>query len=310
MRKIAFLLLCGLMLSGCIQNNPENAELQNVLPDSKLQVVATFYPFYDIAKNVAGNAAEVTVLVPPGSEPHDFELTPKDRIALENANVFIVTGADFAAFEEQAVESLDGKTAVLRAHEGIELLPNAIKETQDSKQNTGNAVDPHYWVSPQNAKKIALNIRDGLIKADPEHNAEYELNAQQYVTKLDQLDQEYEAAIKSCKKPVVLTTHNAFAYLARDYSFTQIPLVGLSPETEPTPRQIIDMVQKARQYEVKYLFYDELVDPRVSQTIAREVGATTLVLNNGESVKDPAKETFISILREDLERIKIAMECG
>ncbi len=296
------ILISATLLAGCTtQNNTPQSE--------KLKVVATFYPFYDITKNIGSEKIELSSIVPPSSgvEPHDYEPTSKDIINLNTSDVFITTGTEFAEFEDQLIKSLDKKVFVINASEGIEQIPanEALNEEDHIFVN-----DPHIWISAKNAQKIAQNIADGLAKADPKNAEYYRQNASAYIEKLKELDMEYKTRLSNCRKSTILTSHAAFGYLARDYNFNQIALLGLSPESEPTADQIKKIVNEARKYGIKYIFYEELVDPKVSEIIAKEVGAQTLLLSpiEGLTNKD-STETYISKMRGNLANLEVALEC-
>lgn len=290
----------ALVLGGCA-GSPE--------PDSDWQyAVATFYPFYDIARNVGGEKMKVFPLVPNGVEPHDYEATPGDIQRVNSAKAFITTGLEFSEYEHKVIEGLDRDVVAIDASRGISLIE--AEQTQGASGPEGNhgRYDPHIWVSVRNAMKITANVRDGFIQADPQNAQVYAENAQKYTTQLEALDMEFSARLSNCEKDAVLTSHAAFSYLARDYGFGQIPLLGLSPESEPTSGQIKKLVDEARKNDVKYIFYEELVDPRIAQTIASEVGAQTLVLSpvEGSAV---TSDDYISIMRKNLSSLEVALEC-
>ena len=181
------------------------------------------------------------------------------------------------------------------------------EEEHDEEQ--GHGKDPHFWLSPENVKQMVRNVKDGLVKADPQNAALYERNALQSIDRLSALDQEFRTGLASCARDTVLVSHNAFSYLGRDYGFEVIGLSGLSPEAEPTPQQIKKLVDEAKERKLKYVFYETLVDPRVSSAIASEVGAQLLELNPLEGAKD-GEVTYFSLMRKNLANLRTAMECS
>jgi zinc transport system substrate-binding protein len=168
-------------------------------------------------------------------------------------------------------------------------------------------MDPHIWLSPKNAKLMVNNIKNGLMAADPKNADVYLANAQKLSQELDELDAEYKTGLAACAKDVVLVNHNAFSYLARDYGFEIITIHGLEPEAEPTPGQLQELIEEAKEHDIKYVFYEELVDPRVAQTIANEVGAQTLELNPLES--GSSGDNYVALMQENLENLQLALEC-
>lgn len=182
------------------------------------------------------------------------------------------------------------------------------EEEEHGDEDGRSGKDPHIWLSPENVKQMVENVKERLVEIDPENAALYGQNAQESINRLTELDGEFRTGLSSCSKDVVLVSHNAFSYLARDYGFEIVGLSGLSPEAEPTPQQIRALVDEAREHDLKYVFYEEFVDPRVSAAIAREVGAEVLELNPLEGTNDP-EATYFSIMGKNLENLKTAMEC-
>lgn len=169
-----------------------------------------------------------------------------------------------------------------------------------------SGTDPHIWLSPINMQQMVLNVNQGLAEVDPANANLYQENAQASIAQLQALHEEFETALATCEKDVVLVNHNAFAYLARDYGFEVISISGLSPEVEPTPQQLTELIDEARYHDLKYLFYEELVDPRVANTIAEEVGAEVLELS---PIGDEGEDYF-SLMRANLANLQIALECN
>lgn len=281
-----------------------------------VDAVALFYPLYDVTRNVAGDRMSVKSFIPAGVEPHSFDPSPSDLMSLSSAKVFVGTGINFEGMEERFESSLSKDAAIIHSFDGIDLLEgfdvhdeeteeeHVEEETEEGREEN---VDPHVWLSPKNMIVITNNVKEGLRRANPENAEFYEQNAASYVSQLQQLDSDFQNGLASCKKDKILTTHAAFSYLARDYGFEQVPIYGLSPEAEPTPHQIAALIDAAKANDLKYVFYEELVDPRVSETIAREVGAQTLALNPAESGSE--QESYIGIMRENLANLRAALEC-
>jgi zinc transport system substrate-binding protein len=286
--------------------------------NTKLQAVASFYPVYDITKAVGGDLVEAISLVPSGVEPHEYEPTPKEIENLNNAEVFVILGTNFAEFEHDLEHSMEGKLKVINAGEGVFLINASEEEHEEEEIDEGHAeedeqshsgTDPHIWLSPKNMIKMSQNVRDGLVESDTKNAENYKENADAYIVKLQALNTEYKNGLSNCKKDVILVSHRAFGYLARDYGFEQIAISGISPESEPTPQEMATLVEEAREHDVKYVFYEELVDPRIAQTIASEVNATALELNPIEGTKNPGEDYF-SLMRKNLANLKLALECS
>ncbi len=337
----------ALLLSGCGANSnsdssassnpsPSIALAPSVQPSSgkKLKVVATFYPMVEFSKQVAGNHAEVTGLIPTGVEPHDWEPSAKDIVQLKEADVFVYNGI----VEEWAEDALKGaandKRIVVEATHGIELLEGAAEEEHEvghadehKDEHAGehkdgheegheeghdhhHATDPHVWLSPVLAQKQVKLIEEALSKADPAHKEDYTKNADAYITKLKELDQAYKSGLKGAKRKEFVTQHAAFGYLAKEYGLIQVPIAGLSPEQEPSPDKMADIIKFAKDKQVKTIFFETLVDPKVAQTIAKELGAKTDVLNPLEGLTDEDRKNnqdYSSIMKKNLAALQKAL---
>ncbi len=294
---------------------------------SETEVVASFYPFYDITQQIAGDSIDVEPLVPPGTEPHSFELSPSDRIQVEEAEVFVATGVSFEQWEEEVIETTD--VTVVDSSEGIELLEAEHEHSHDhghedhhDESNDGHGhededdhhdhhygdYDTHYWVSPLNAIEIAENIRDSLVEEFPEEREVIESNTEDFIEDMEELDSDFSSGLDGCEKDTIVTAHAAFAYLGEEYGFSQVPIHGISALSEPTPGQIEEIIDTTREEELDYIFYEELVDPRVAENIAEEAGVETLVLNPVAGSVN-GLEGYVPIMEQNLENLEIALGC-
>ncbi|MBI2861455.1 MAG: zinc ABC transporter substrate-binding protein [Chloroflexi bacterium] len=272
----------------------------------KIAVAASFYPLYEFAKRVGGDRIEVSNLVAVGAEPHDLELTPRDLERLRQARLMVYIGGGFQPGLERALVALgDPDLVLLDVAQGVNLY--------ESPESTGaKGLDPHIWLDPLLAKEIITEIKDTLIALDPDNKDTYERNAQAYAAQLDALHNEFQTGLQGCQKQEFVTSHAAFAYLARRYGLTQVPITGISPEQEPSPQRMREIVQLVRDHKIKVIYFETLVDPRVAETIAREVGAKTLVLNPIEGLtKEEAAQGkgYLDLMRQNLANLRIGLEC-
>ncbi|QQR92315.1 MAG: zinc ABC transporter substrate-binding protein [Candidatus Iainarchaeum archaeon] len=313
---VAIGLIAVIVAMGCISNPQPTGQ------NHSMAIATTFFPLQDLTKKIVGDTAEVFSIVPSGIEPHDYEPSPQEFVSFQNARAFITMGLEFEHLEGEFIESRSAPITVIHAEKGIVLLDGDEEheheheeehmeehahEEEHEEEHTGK--DPHIWLSPKNMQVMAQNISAGLMNAFPDNATLYEQNTQQLIANLMQLDQEYAQGLSQCNKDIVLVSHNAFSYLANDYGFQTIHISGLEPESEPTPDQIRELVDAAKEHDLKYIFYEELVDPRVSNAIAQEVGAQTLELNPAEGSSNP-DEDYFSIMRENLNHLKLALECS
>lgn len=271
---------------------------------TKLPVVTSFYPLYYLATQIGGDKAEVYNITPAGAEPHDYEPTTQDMARIEDSKLLIINGGKLEAWGDRVRNNL-GNTKVVAA----------VGETLVNQQiNEGGVMmkDPHVWLSPALIKKEAVAIADSFKRADPANAAFYTANAAVLVDKLNTLDQEYRNSLSRCADKNIVTSHAAFGYLARDYGLTQVAISGLSPDAEPTVQKLAETADFVKKNNVKYIFFESLVSPKLAETIAEETGAKTLPLNPLEGLTDQeisSGQNYFSVMRGNLENLKVALSC-
>jgi zinc transport system substrate-binding protein len=282
-------LASALILAGC----------QGAPAPGKPVVVATIYPLWDLARQVAGDRAEVVSLVPPGVEPHDWEPSARDVTVGQRTTVFIHSGTGLDAWATRLLAGLPARTRVIDASTGLSLL------------GQGASVDPHVWLDPTLARAQAQAIASGLAQADPAGGPVYLENAAALAARLDALDQAFAAGLRDCARRELVTSHAAFAYLARRYRLTQVPVMGPAPEAEPSPADLAAIVQTARRLKVTHVFSEPLVNPRLAQTLAREIGATTLPLDpiEGSSREQAAGKGYVELMQSNLANLRVGLGC-
>jgi zinc transport system substrate-binding protein len=281
--------------------------------------VATFYPLYEFSRQVAGDRMEVVTLVPPGVEPHDWDPAPKDIAQLEKARVLVFNGGGLEPWIARLLPDLKNTVAV-NTTDGIELKPPpaAGEPTHDpghaaKHEHTKNdALDPHVWLDPVLAQAQVEAIRAGLAKADPAGADVYGRNAKAYTERLAALHRAFEDGLRQCARRDVVVSHAAFGYLARRYDLRQVPVMGLAPEAEPSPADLARIVRFARRAKVQYIFFETLVSPRLAETLAREIGAKTLVLDPVEGLtKDEtaAGKSYVTVMESNLQSLRTGLGC-
>lgn len=277
-----------------------------------LSVVASFYPMADFARKVGGERVEVYTLVPAGAEPHDWEPSPADIVRLEKAQVFVYSGAGMEHWAEDVVSSLGNKSlVVVEASRGIALHADADHEDEAEADgsDTGDG-DPHVWLDPENAKAQMAVIRDGLIQADPDGKGVYDANYEKYALELDALDAEFREGLKDLARRDIVVAHAAYGYLCDAYDLQQVAIEGLSPDSEPSPARVAEIIDFARAHDVRVIFFESLVNPKIAESIAAQVGARTDVLSPLEGLTDDeaaAGEDYFSVMRKNLAALKAAL---
>jgi zinc transport system substrate-binding protein len=304
-RKSLLLLIAALVSMGLIALAVINFEKPAGQPP-KLQVVTSFYPLYFFAQQIAGDDAEVINITPAGGEPHDYEPTAQDIVQIEKSKLLVLNGGGLEAWGARILQNLDpSKTHVITTGDGL--------TTQQVREDGENIIDPHVWLSPPLAEKMVDTIEQGFMQADPGNAPQYQTNADTLKAKLSDLDKAYQQGLSNCGNKTIITSHAAFGYLATTYHLNQVAIAGLSPDAEPAPQQLADIVKFAKEKDVKYIFFESLVSPKLAQTIATEVGAKTLVLNPIEGLTKEelaAGKNYLTEMQMNLKNLEIALQCN
>lgn len=267
----------------------------------KIDVTTAFYPLAYVTQRIGGDAVAVTTLAQPGAEPHDLELTPQQIANVHDAKLVVYLGGfqpsvDTAVKAEAADTSFDVGGLVPRL-EGTDEEGHAAK-------------DPHIWLDPTRLATIADALAKRLGEADPAHAADYTTRAAALHKDLAELDMEYATGLKNCQRQAIVTSHEAFAYLADRYGLKQIGLAGLDPEVEPTPQRLAEVAAQAKNLGATTIFFETLVSPKVADTIAKEIGANTAVLDPIEGLEQGSTGDYISIMRTNLSTLREALGCS
>jgi zinc transport system substrate-binding protein len=268
----------------------------------QLAVVASFYPLAEVLSRVGGDRVAVTNLTPPGVEPHDIELTPRQVDRLEDADVVVYLGRGFQAAVEDVAERRDGST--------VDLFDN-IEPDADADPGESEA-DPHVWLDPTLLAEAVDVVADALAEASSRDADLFSDNAKAYKAELEALDVEFADGVASCERREIVTSHAAFFYLARRYGLTQLPIAGLSPEAEPDADRLATLADEIETRGVTTVFYEELVSPEVAETLAREAGVATAVLNPIEGLSEEdvaAGKDYAAVMRDNLAALREALGC-
>ncbi|MTD40301.1 zinc ABC transporter substrate-binding protein [Erwinia sp. CPCC 100877] len=305
--KIGLMAIISLFLvTACGQkNSSEKKEKKNTIT-----IVATFYPMYDFAKNIVGDAGDVQLLIPAGTEPHDYEPSAKDIAKITDADVFVYNSNELETWAKDTIENIDQKqVAVVEAAKDIHLMAGEAHEEEDEDEahDHEHELDPHVWLDPVLAQKEVEAIRDALVKKFPEKKAEFEKNASAYLQKLADLDQEYQAAFAGAKNKIFVTQHAAFGYLAKQYGLTQEAIAGISPDQEPSPSRLAELKKYIKENNVKVIYFEESASSKVADTLASETGVELAVLNplEGITAKEQKQgENYLSVMKANLEALQ------
>jgi zinc transport system substrate-binding protein len=318
--RLKILCLCVMLLAALTVSACQKDE-RTPVGGKKLVVVTTLFPLYDFSRIVGGGKAEVTLLLPPGVEPHHFEPRPADIAKIENADIFIYTGQYMEPWAERLLKGIRTSTiVVVDAGSGVRLLKRkdvSADEDAHGHQNEGEGaekMDPHIWLDFANAAQMVDNITRGYMARDPGGKPFFTENAEAYKGKLRDMDVKYRESLSGCRgQALVHAGHFAFGYLAKRYGLIYVcAYPGLSLEQEPAPRRLIAITDRVRRHGLRHIFYEEMITPRVAEAVSRETGAGLLLLHSAHNITKREMEsgvTFLSLMEKNLENLRVGLPC-
>lgn len=301
-------LVCACTLSLSLLTGCGTQPADTAAGDGRLRVLTSFYPMYDFACKIGGDCIDVTNMVPSGTEPHDWEPSTNDLKNLEKADVFIYNGADMEPWADDLLVSRSDTLRVVEASENVELR-TTDGEHEDTDHHHGD-FDPHVWLDPENAKIEMEAIRDALCAADPENSTVFQSNYEKYAAELDALDAEFREKLAPLPNRTIVVAHEAFGYLCDAYGLTQVGIEGLSPDSEPDPGRMAEVIDFVREHSISTIFFEELVSPKVAEAIASETGAQAKMLSPLEGLSDEqaaAGADYFSVMHDNLAALMEAL---
>lgn len=276
--------------------------------DGRLHVTAAFYPLQYVAERVGGSDVDVTSLTHPGAEPHDLELTSRDVAGLQDADLVVYLKGFQPAVD--AALSASPPQALLDASSAASLDLTYTPVSGPAEPPAESHRDPHFWLDPLRLLDVATALERSMAAADPTHAGDYAANLSRLATDLKTLDHDLSAGLSDCTSRDLVTSHNAFGYLAERYDLHQVGISGLSPEAEPDPRQLARVATYVRDHHVRTVYFETLVSPDIADTVARETGARTAVLDPLEGLSDASAGTdYLSVMRSNLTQLKEGQPC-
>jgi len=306
-KKYAICLLLVLSLILSCQDSRQTDK-----PDNKLLVIATIFPLYDFARNIGGDKVKVSMLLPPATDAHNFELKPNDIIKISKADLFLYVNMEMEHWAYKVIQATSSNTKLLPVETGSGINMLSLTDS-DGEDHHSSKFDPHIWLDFNNAQRMADNIATALVKIDPRNSDYYLKNAAEYKNKLAVLDNKFNTGLTGCKSRTILHAgHWAFAYLANKYGLKYYSVYNVSADSEPEPQKIIALIQHIKDTKAPYIYSEELINPRLAETIARETGASLLKLNNGHTISKAEMSrgvSFLSLMEENLVNLKRGMQC-
>ena len=284
----------------------------NNVDQNKIQIVASFYPLYEFTRQVGGNLVEAQNITPAGSEPHDYEPTSKQIQDIYNSNLLVYNGAGLEAWPSKVLPALTQKNIpTLNVSDLFKVLQPLSVQGSNSYEVPSDK-DPHFWMNPVMAKQETQDIADKLSQIDSSNSSKYQENAKNYIAKLENLNQNFKSKLSNCAIHSVVTSHNFLQYLGIEYHFNSIPISGISPDSEPSVHDLAVITELIKSKHIKYIFTETLISPKLSETLANETGAKTLVLNPLEGLTEDQisqGQDYISVMSDNLNNLAQAMEC-
>ncbi|MFB5645612.1 MAG: metal ABC transporter solute-binding protein, Zn/Mn family [Nitrosopumilaceae archaeon] len=281
-----------------VWNSDESLVLASA-DSEEISAIVSFYPLYEFTKQIGQDKVNVSMLIPPGVEPHDWEPTISDLQKMHEADIIVINGIGFENWVED-IDTINSDVIVVDTSKGISIISG------DNSDHLENLVgDPHIWLNPVMAKTQVQNIVDTLVLIDPENEKFYKQNALSYQNKLDSLDSKIKTELSPCNKDFI-AFHNAFSYFSLEYGLKQHYIVDSNePNIGPTLKTLETVINLAKTYNINVIFTEEFVDTRASQVIANEINAKVLVLSPIEVVED--NSDYISKMENNLSNLKEAL---
>ncbi|RUL56556.1 metal ABC transporter solute-binding protein, Zn/Mn family [Lysinibacillus antri] len=323
MKKLSTFLLfavVALILTACnsteTEKTIETADTKN--QPTKLSIYTTVYPLSYFAERIGGEHVEVSSIYPPGSNEHTFEPTQKDMMSLADADLFFYIGLGLEGFVEKANQTLANEdvklvaTADSIAEENLHTsAANEHEEEEHEEEHHDHGdIDPHVWLSPVIAKDLALAIKNELVTALPEQEALFNDNYNLLISELDSLDESFSTLAAEATNKTFFVSHASFGYIAGQYGLEQIAIAGLNSQSEPSQKELTEIVELAKEKDVDYILFEQNVSSKLASVIQSEIGADTLQLNNLSILTEADiknNETYFTLMEKNIETLKQAL---
>lgn len=316
---VLILILCTGLFTGC----SKDTEPTTYDTSGKITIVATLFPQYDFAREIAGDKADIMLLLPPGMESHSYEPTPGDIITIQESDIFLYTGDEMEPWVSGIVDNIGDSPLVADLSEGIELCKEEHDHDEDSEEDHDHDEDseeesaeeesheghsheynPHIWTSPVLAMKMVENVTQALITADPANESYYRENADAYLKKLETLDQRFRDIVANGEQDTVyIGSRFSLYYFMEEYGLHYVAAYdSCEEEAEPSIKRVVSMIESMRESNVQAIYYEELIEPYIAQTIGEATGAELLLFHTCHNLsKDEleAGETYLSLMEQN-----------
>lgn len=298
---------------GFFAPKPQSKE---TVSENKPVVSVSTYSLYEAARMVAGDALDARSIVPLGSDAHMFSPNPTHVAEISGGALFVYNGAGFESWVENLKNTLPKTTRVIDMSQQVTLIQSDDEhegEHGDPAEHRHQGMsDPHYWLDINNMIKMTQILDAEFSKISPEKGELFHKNSSAYVAELEKLKAEYTTGLSECKNRTLVSNHDAFGYLAHANKLENVSVIGLSSDEQPSAKNIADIIRVVKEHGVKTIFFEEMINDNVSQTIARETGAKAVPLQPLENISEDelkSHQTYLTIMRENLKKLREAMEC-
>ena len=311
LKRILGMLLVAALVGLTVACTPASSTSPN--EETGIQIYTSIYPVYDFTSRIVGDRANVKLMIPPGTSTHGWEPSMGDIVKLEKADVFIYHGAGIEHWVAATLSSLENPhLTIVEASQGIDLLTADTADSHDDADDDGHvdtlhghdAVDPHVWLDPHNVIREAENIRDAMILVDPDGASTYRSNCAAFIADLEALDRDFKETLTDLTHTTIVVGHKAFTYMCHAYGLTQMAVEGLTPNSEPGPGRMKEIIDFLREQDVKTIFFEQAYSTKSIQAIADEVGAEIRVLSPFEGLDE---KDYITVMRANLHELSEAL---
>ena len=298
----------ALCLCSCAsQNEADNADSQ------KLKIISTVFPPYDLARQIAGDNVDISILLPPGSESHTYEPTAKEIIEIQNCDIFLYIGGENEQWAEKIISSNKSDSVkTVKLIDCVKTLEEAELHEEEHEEEHSHETDEHIWTSPKNEQLMLTAVYDAICEADPENKAVYTKNKDSYNEQLSELDKAYKEAIDNAKnKTIIIADKFPFRYLAEEYGLDcYAAFSSCSDESEPSAAAMTSLISKIKELKIPVVYYLEFSSTKVADTLCSETGASSLMLHSCHNVSKEDLEkgiSYVDLMKQNLENLKTAL---
>lgn len=298
----------ALCLCSCTsQNGTDNRD------SGKMKIISTVFPPYDLAKQIAGDNADISILLPPGSESHTYEPTAKEILEIQNCDIFLYIGGENEQWAEKIISSNKSDSVkTVKLIDCVKTLEASDLHEEEHHEEHSHEADEHIWTSPKNEQLMLTAVYDAICEADPENKAVYTKNKDSYNEQLSQLDKAYKEAIDNAKnKTIIIADKFPFRYLAEEYGLDcYAAFSSCSDESEPSAAAMTSLISKIKEQNIPVVYYLEFSSTKVADTLCSETGASSLMLHSCHNVSKEDLEkgiSYVDLMKQNLENLKTAL---